>query len=68
MNTQEKLDHLHTLPFPHAAWWFIENVAADDPGRTDLFFYMRERFRKYQADPKAEQRYERQWAALPEPQ
>lgn len=29
-----------------AAWWFIENVTADDPARTDLFFRVRELVRE----------------------
>lgn len=38
-------DHLQSLPLEHALWWFIENVTADDPHRTDYFFLLRERFR-----------------------
>lgn len=26
----------------YAAWWFIENVAQDDPARNDIFFELRE--------------------------
>lgn len=57
-------DYLDTLPTTYALWWFIENVAEDSPIRTELFFYLRERFRKYQQDPKAEHRYEGQWLKL----
>lgn len=28
-----------------ALWWFIENVSDDTPGRTDMFFHLRERVR-----------------------
>lgn len=29
-----------------ALWWFIENVNDETPGRTEVFFYLRERVRK----------------------
>jgi len=64
MTATETIDYLHTLPTTHALWWFIENVTEDDPIRTEVFFYLRERFRSYQADPKAEHRYEGAWRKL----
>ncbi len=66
MTATETTDYLHTLPTTHALWWFIENVTEDDPIRTEVFFYLRERFRKYQDDPKAEHRYEGKWLSLKE--
>lgn len=66
MTYTETRDYLDTLPTTHALWWFIENVTDDDPIRTDVFFYLRERFRSYQRDPKSEHRYEGQWRNLKE--
>lgn len=41
----------HTPPLVEALWWFIENVAVDDPERTDHFFALRERYRnEYQVN------------------
>lgn len=52
MNTEETKDYLHGLPLTQALWWFIENSNEDDPNRSELFFYMRERVRTH--DPKTE--------------
>ena len=36
---------LTDLPLVEALWWFTENIAEDDPERTELFFLLRERYR-----------------------
>jgi hypothetical protein len=66
MTVTEAKDYLDTLPFGYAVWWYVENVTEDDPIRTEVFFYLRERFRKYQDNPKAEHRYEGKWLSLKE--
>jgi len=48
MTLDETRDYLDTLPLADALWWFIENVYADQAGRTSLFFYLRERMRQQQ--------------------
>ena len=40
---QRMKEYLDTLTTAQALWWFIENVDADDPNRSTLFFYCRER-------------------------
>lgn len=40
------IEYLASLPLPDALWWFIENVNADTPLRTEMFFALRERMRK----------------------
>lgn len=50
-NTRDFLDNLPTL---NALWWFIENVEQDDPDRTELFFYLRERVRAHNTGNKHE--------------
>ena len=45
MKTQQAIDYLSTLPLTEALWWFIENMADDAEGRTDVFFSLRERMR-----------------------
>lgn len=37
---------LDTLPLSSALWWFIENRTDDSEWVTDIFFYLRERYRK----------------------
>jgi len=37
--------YLDSLTLADALWWFIENMAPDNPDRSDLFFYLRSRFR-----------------------
>ncbi|WP_044275861.1 hypothetical protein [Burkholderia gladioli] len=39
------LYYLKGLPLVEALWWFIENCPEDLPGRTELFFALRERVR-----------------------
>lgn len=39
------LGYLKGLPLVEALWWFIENCSEDMPGRTELFFALRERVR-----------------------
>jgi hypothetical protein len=39
------LAYIDTLPIVDALWWFIENVPADAPYRTEMFFHLRERVR-----------------------
>lgn len=45
MTAKQAVAYLKTLPLTSALWWFIENVGPDDPARTDVFFYLRERVR-----------------------
>lgn len=45
VSLEEREAHLNTLNLPEALWWFIENINADDPHSTELFFYLRERVR-----------------------
>lgn len=38
---------LKTMPLVQALWWYIENVPMDHSNEfTDVFFYLRERYRK----------------------
>jgi hypothetical protein len=37
--------YLESLPLVQALMWFIENVDGEDPARTEVFFYLRSRFR-----------------------
>ncbi|MFW6855325.1 hypothetical protein ACODYM_28960 [Burkholderia gladioli] len=46
MTADEMIAYTDTLPLEYALWWFIENVAADAAGRTELFFHLRERMHK----------------------
>ncbi len=39
------INYLNTMNLKNALWWFIENIAEDDPSRTEIFFYLRERVR-----------------------
>lgn len=45
MSVEKTRTYLDTVPTQEALWWFIENVGTDDPARTELFFYLRERMR-----------------------
>lgn len=47
---QQTVDYLHALPGVLALYWFMENVGTDDPNRSTLFFYCRERVRRYQSN------------------
>lgn len=55
MNLEQTKDYLNGLPLALALWWFIENSNEDDPHRSELFFYLRERVRTH--DPKAEAKF-----------
>lgn len=48
-NTYRK--YVADLPLQEALWWFIENMADDDPERQDIFFDLRERYRVQLAAP-----------------
>ena len=60
MTLQEKIDHLDGLPGMIALYWIMENVAEDDPDRSQLSFYARSRVRRYQSDYKTELKFDRQ--------
>jgi hypothetical protein len=45
MTVEQKIDYLDSLPLEYALWWFIENVNETTQGRTDMFFFLRERMR-----------------------
>lgn len=51
MSLQETKDYLDTLPGVLTLWWFMENVTDENPDRSELFFYCRERVRRYQHNP-----------------
>jgi len=53
MTYQETVDYLDTLPGVLALYWFMENVADEHPHRSELFFYCRERARRYNHNPAA---------------
>jgi len=59
MSLEETKSHLDWLPMANALWWFIENSNDDDPHRSELFFYLRERMRNH--DPKADFKYAQKW-------
>lgn len=46
MTLDETKEYLDALPLAEALFWFIENIGDDDPIRTDVFFYLRERYRR----------------------
>ncbi len=50
MTLDQTRDYLDTLPAVLALFWFMENVDSDHPHRTSLFFYCRERARRYSGD------------------
>lgn len=51
MTYQDTVDYLDSLPGVLALFWFMENVNDDHPHRSELFFYCRERVRRYSATP-----------------
>jgi hypothetical protein len=54
---QQIAEYLDALPGVLALWWFMENVNDDHPHRSELFFYCRERVRRYSHNAhKADQR------------
>lgn len=53
MTYEETTDYLDSLPGVLALFWFMENVNEDDPHRSELFFYCRERARRYSFNPNA---------------
>lgn len=44
------LDYVNALPLQEALWWFIENGHEDLPGRSEIFFSLRERVRAAQSE------------------
>ncbi len=49
MNNVTKIkEYLAAIPLVQALWWFIENIGDDIPSdvRSELFFELRERYRK----------------------
>lgn len=54
MTLGETINYLDSMPGVLALWWFMENVSDEHPHRTDLFFYCRERVRRYQSHRKDE--------------
>jgi len=60
----ETKTYLDGLPLADAFWWFIENSNEDDPHRSELFFYLRERYRT--DDPKAEYKWAVELNKLPQ--
>lgn len=61
MTTEQYIDYLGMQPLAFALWHFIENMNEEDEGRTEVFFALRERVRRYQESPKTEQGYEKLW-------
>ena len=45
MTNQAYADYIKTQPLVTALFWFIENMAEDDPDRNELFQMLRERVR-----------------------
>jgi hypothetical protein len=62
MTYDQTTDYLNGLPLAAALWWFIENCNEDDPHRSELFFYLRERVRNH--DPKQEFKHAKALAEL----
>lgn len=60
MTVQQTTEYLDTLNLVNALWWFIENVNEDTPGRSEIFFHLRNRVRCHQDDPKAENWFAKQ--------
>ncbi len=52
MTYQETIEYLDNLPGVLALFWFMENVGDEHPDRQELFFYCRDRVRRYQNGPK----------------
>lgn len=51
MTLTETINYLDTLPGVLALFWFMENVNEEHPHRQELFFYCRERVRRYGNPP-----------------
>ncbi|QBJ04457.1 hypothetical protein HOV23_gp116 [Pseudomonas phage Lana] len=64
MNLEQIKDHLNGLPVVYALWWFIENLHEESPHRSEVFFYLRERFREM--DPKDEYKFTKELIAAQE--
>lgn len=65
MTFEETKDYLDSLPGVLALFWFMENVGDEHPHRTELFFYCRERARRYSKDGyQAELKFDRQMFEL----
>ena len=45
MNFNQTKRYLDKFDLTAALWWFIENCNEDDPIRSSVFFYLRERVR-----------------------
>jgi hypothetical protein len=41
----ETIAYLDAQPLEYALWWFIENMNEESEGRTEVFFFLRERMR-----------------------
>lgn len=54
MTFEEIKNHLETCNIVNALWWFVENVNEESPHRSEVFFYLRERVRGYQGNPRLE--------------
>jgi hypothetical protein len=48
MKAAQMMTWLSGLSLTDALWWFIENVNVDTEGRSEVFFYLRERVRNGQ--------------------
>jgi hypothetical protein len=46
MTSAETIAYLKRLMLTEALWWFIENMSADSAEHSEVFFYLRERYRK----------------------
>lgn len=51
MSFQQITNYLDKLPGVLALWWFMENINDDHPERQEIFFYLRERVRRYHYQP-----------------
>lgn len=48
MNTEETIAYLRGLTLAAALMWFIENIAVGDARSSEVFFYLRSRYREEQ--------------------
>ena len=46
MTADEIKRYLFTLSLTEALWWYIENISQDDPAQSEVFFYLRARYRR----------------------
>lgn len=46
MTAEQTIAYLCSLELADALWWFIENVNDETPGRTEIYFALRERVRE----------------------